>query len=540
MGESFFHQRSWLFWGLAGLAMLLGFQNCGPSGMGTTDQASVDGSVVNSKFAGAPLPIEMNFNQIAFMSCPAPADSSAGLNAVSDPDPLSNPYFTIRAGGFDNSSFVELKGPSGGVGISPAGLSYIKSAISESATPQSQVYFIRSSPRTNNKIPTVAILNRARSKEVPSPVQPAYTVSFLDTLSNQFVAQTLSQGSRADGKSMPASFFSQIAAGRRSFVVDYVAPTPQVVEDIIQGRLLNSNSFFFLGLVDRNLVGQSEQAIRGFAGPDKDFTRRIFGRGYSFRFSNSARSAPGECSGGRYIPCLASGSEGSLASSVREWDLNPDLANNSVAADPVDLTQRNRQVWRCENLLVVRHIDRYYYKARVAFTNQALKPGSPIVFNASVGSVLPKQFRPEAAKAERFYFTNEEEVRNIENAITYSNEALFQPGRWAACPPPSMADLEPSDPKKAMEMRERMQMVRRFLPADLWEVNLNQKCVVPTKKVEDSGARCYAQGEVNVDSYVRYKLTDTSSCGSNKDECPASVSICYRTEKGTSPTTVEE
>lgn len=496
--------------------------------MGTTDQASVDGSVVNSKFAGAPVPVEMNFNQIGFMSCPAPADSSAGMSLNSDPDPLSNPYFTIRAGGFDNSSFVELKGPSGGVGISSAGFSYIQSAISESVTPQSRAYFVRSSPRTNNKIPTVAILNRARSKEVPSPVQPAHTVSFLDTLSNQFVAQTLSQGSRLDGSPQPSSFFSQIPLGRRAFLVDYVAPSPQVVEDIIQGRLLNSNSFFFLGLVDRNLAGQSEQAIRAFAGPDKDFTRRIFGRGYSFRFSNSARSAPADCSGGRYIPCLASGSEGSLASSVREWDLNPDLANTSVAVDPVDLTQRNRQVWRCENLLIVRHIDRYYYKARVAHSNQALKPGSPTAFKAEVGAVLPKQFRPEAAKAERFYFANEQEVSSIENAMNYNNEALFQRGRWAACPPPSMAELEPSDPKLAIQMRERMQIVRRFLPADLWEVNLNQNCVVPTKKAEDLGARCYAQGEVNVDSYVRYRLTDSSSCGSNKDECPASVSICYR------------
>ena len=105
--------------GVAVIAVVVVFQNCGKAGFDTVESASLDG--VNQALAKAPVPLEASLNQLSYMSCPAVASNQT------DPDVLANPYYTLRFGGFSNDTLLAVTdGSSGGVGISKAGLDYVK------------------------------------------------------------------------------------------------------------------------------------------------------------------------------------------------------------------------------------------------------------------------------------------------------------------------------------------------------------------------------------------------------------------------------
>ena len=501
---------------LFSFVLVVFFQNCGQSGFDQVDSASIDGSTVNSKFQSAPVPVSMNFNQIAFMSCPA-----IGQNPR-DPEPLNNPYFTLRGGGFDNDKLLKIRGAAGGIGVSKDAVDYVRNSISSAASPQSIAYFVRSSPHTNNKIPTLAVISRARSKDKPSSLMLA--APFLDVLSNQYFGISLGSAPVASsGVPNKVQFFSQAQFGKRSFIGDLNAADSDSIQRMIDGSELSGNTYFFLGLANAGSVGSPEKAIPSLAGPDGDFTKRLFGRGYTFRFTNRDRKGIDSCEGSPWIPCLKNNTDSYSANAITEYDFNPNSGSSTVAMDPVDLTSKEKQVWNCMNFGIVRHVDRYYNRALQSLSGPQ---GGGNGWSAGPGAVLPKAYVPAPGTAERVYFKSENEVTQVDNSIQWANNpALFQPGRYAACPPQSVTELD------TPEQRDMLQIARRFLPADLWEINLKLRCVVPTRKAESLG-RCYAVGDTDIGTYVRYR-GNAGPCGKDElgrtvDECPAFVSICYR------------
>lgn len=500
---TFFSARA--FGALIGsLLLVTSFQNCSQGGFSSGDESSVSG--VNSKFKAGPLPVEMSFNQIAYMSCPG-----VPTNPV-EADPLQNPYFTLRAGAYDNSNMISFSGPVGGIGISKESLAYVKKSISEAATPQSLGYFVRASPYTNNTIPVATMLLRARSKEKGSDYM--WSAPFLDILSNQLISNQIGAAPvREDGSLDKINFFSQAAYQRRSFMVSLNATNTREVETV-RGAL-RSNTYLMLGLVDSSKASKTSSVIPNLVSPDADFTRRLFGRGYNLFFDNDSRD-PSICDG---VPCLIDNSLGTGKSAVTELDFNPSSVSTSTAVDPIDLTTKEKQAWGCINLRVVRSIDRTFRKAVVA----GVIPNSNITANP--GDILPQHIRP--ANAEEYFFTDQAEVTSVENTSAQKYGSLFVFGRYAACPPQKVEELDVKD-ASGMHQRDLLRIVRRFLPADHFEVNLAQRCIVPKSRTMASAHQCYASKDDNRGTYVRYRLSGGATCGPNNDECAASVSICYR------------
>jgi len=123
----------------------------------------------------------------------------------------------------------------------------------------------------------------------------------------------------------------------------------------------------------------------------------------------------------------------------------------------------------------------------------------------------------------------------ISGTITLGMGANGTDGGTAyACPPEDPADFvisgadTPATIKQKQLYAERLRIIRRFLTADNWEVNMSSNCVVPTAQALQTGA-CYASGDSDQTKYIQYNGVPKTNCGPGMNaECPAKVSFCWR------------
>lgn len=483
------------------VALLLVFQNCAGNfqSTGSSEEASTYGG--DPQLMSAPMPVKFNINQIAYMSCPL-----AGKNTPAA-DHLMNPFFTLRFGAYDNSvlenktSGLTSDQMKGGVGISDDAWKYI---LSRTNAPNGDFVgkFISDSPYTANKRLVMSLINRYRQKDLFTQV--FYAVPMLEILSSSIVkSYMMSATDFSNGTSEKVSFFSQAAMLNRSMSASIFFGARE--SDAAQFRRdLDTTMYMHLGLVDGAFVGNPVDAQlvdTNLVSPDADPTKRLMGRSYQTTFRTSMGQAP--------TLRVDRGWEGpATLVGVTEYDLNPTTAT----ADPINISLRDNQQWASMTLMIVRDVDRKFYKVGTAY--------------------VPKASIESTPNKNEFLFTDMTQLTTVENALAGLNPPTPK-GVHFPCPPMNITDLEAQTTAGA-ELRDKLRIVRRFLPADLWEVNVhpNFMCAVPLPKATSMNYSCHLSGDVSPAKYINYQwnLGFNATCGveANNNECPAVVSIFYR------------
>lgn len=459
-------------------AVIVSFQNCGK---GTTSgMNSGSGGQVNMALKSAPSPVEVSINEISYMSCPM-----SGANSQY-PDPLANPYYRFRFGAFDNSSsnkFLYYKDGDhvGGIGISKEAMDYFRRSTSN-PTPGYISNFLNSSPYSNNMLPVAALIYKDRSPD--SLAWTAMATPFLDNISGSDLNSSLSNAIQLGGKgTKKLNYFPSFQISKRNVIGSLNYGKSEADEILFRQNL--SNQYLFFGFANSTYTMNAASIVQHLSGPDSNVTQRLHGRAFSFDF----------------IPNQA------VISQVHEYDLN------SSSANPTDLTSKEGQIWECLPMTVVRNLDRSYWTTQAAVTvdGVSLAAGSP---------VLPAYIRdPRFGPLTEQRFKDAAEAANVFTFLT-AKFGVIPTGVFYLCP---------SEDPEGMTAQERdlLKIVRRFLPADLYEVNIRQRCVVPKDKAISLGAKCYTNGEADEKSYVVYASTN---CGptSTVGDCAAKANFCWR------------
>lgn len=143
--------------------------------------------------------------------------------------------------------------------------------------------------------------------------------------------------------------------------------------------------------------------------------------------------------------------------------------------------------------------------------------------------VHPLEIKNPVGPLDEHYFTDATDMNNIAASIvakyTTRPPNSGKGGFYYACPsenPLTMTDQE----------RDKLKIVRRFLPAEYFDVNISLECVVPLEKATSTGSKCYASGDENNSFYIQYYNSYNGSpgfdCGPGMNECPAYVSFFWR------------
>jgi hypothetical protein len=191
---------------------------------------------------------------------------------------------------------------------------------------------------------------------------------------------------------------------------------------------------------------------------------------------------------------------------------------NLESSPPQDLTDQN---WDCFSMRIVRPADRINNATGLPFCAQHRAIGA--------GEICPDN-NPTPGDPRT--------VLNTTYAFTTPNLSVIR-GVRVACPTqtiPSLNQLSTFNGVTANWNFIRLQIARRFLPADLFELNTDPHflCAVPLEKATAIG-KCYNSGDTTTDKYIQYSINQDMgngtfrTCGSaGGNECPAFVSICYR------------
>ncbi len=474
----------------SGALVMVSFQNCGQAGFENSSLSSQE-SASNQAYAQAPHPLDVRFNQIAYMSCPRAGTADAGsggavgvtaqggsgaAKTVPSGDLNDYPYFTLRAAGFDNSDLLNSPVAPGGVGFSPEGLEFVRNTLSPAATPQSLAYFLKNSPFTKNKsiVSTILLKNRT-----PQALTPPESKSFpiLEPLSAPAVSSMLTNAPAVEKKgTQKVSFFSQSPTlGLQNFAVSMNFMGDAVKNIRTNFTDANKKAYLFLGYADATSTTSAASIVNSLSGPDNDPVKRLYGKGYELTFSQNKTGF-------------------NSVMDVQEVDL-------SKTDEPVNVSQTEGQAWEClPPLTVVRPVDRIYKLKNDSFVRKT--------------DINAEPSRP-------YFIKNGFQLRKLEAAQFFGQKNPLRMGIQKVCPPQEANDLD------SIEMRDKWRIVRRMLPADLFDLNLKENCVVPTEKALASGQTCYASGDADTGKYIVY---DSSfECGpSPQDECSAFVSVCYR------------
>jgi len=221
--------------------------------------------------------------------------------------------------------------------------------------------------------------------------------------------------------------------------------------------------------------------ITQLASPDSDQYTTVYGRGY--RMSFSARQ-----------PASTDTNQDVLSARAEQIS---DIEEMDMTTKPLtSIRGQEGQNWRCFSLRIVRDSDRINPITGHPFT-------SPGLYNSTDGTVA---------------------------------------GVKRACPVQTIDNMNTTTSVNGVTVAlnmERLQMARRVLPADLWEVNTdpNYMCAVPSATANQQGS-CYASTDTDTSKYIQYSINQTMADGSTKacgsatggNECPAFVSVCYRTQ----------
>jgi hypothetical protein len=217
-----------------------------------------------------------------------------------------------------------------------------------------------------------------------------------------------------------------------------------------------------------------------------DNINTLLGRGYRLRIGTTPM-------GGTY-----SSLEPRFLTGVEEFDISKKPNDN--------LSLSEGQSWDCFSLMIVRHIDR-------------IDPADPMR-------------RPYCAGV-----TDSSTCRGKRDGAGPGGTVID--GVRYVCPSQTITSLNQTVIENGVSValnRIRLDMARRVLPSEYWEVNTdpNHMCAVPSDLALSYG-KCYASGDQDASKFIQYNHVQalpgggSRPCGQNGgNECPAFVSICYR------------
>lgn len=487
-------------------ALIFLFQNCGQAGFENQEFSDSLSSAqdMDPQFKNLPFPYEISVNQIAHMSCPI---SKANPGAQS-------PYFSWKIGAFENPSDV----PSAALNIRPAGLQL---------TSQFQTEWRKVASGFNPSI------QAAKLKEFltqhPIVANHSLQLSFRSTSSPATTLMTLPNGSLApsamflqpvssplmaenflDLPTGPLNIFANAPDFSSRFLeTSLIVPSTYGVPDLAL-RANYDASYMALGFV--NTSGDTAGVALAASGSD---ARYAFGKGYRIHFGKA----------NPHVGTLEYPTSDSLAI-VEEQDLQTGYNTPGVA-------------WDCSyRFKIVRNADRFknvYLKNHFTKTSSG---GQLVCPTATVTSdycaspidpafgIHPSKFPNSLCPANRKLFLNTPHCDE--------NYAF-------ACPPEPYVE-NPNSPHviergdgvyhSGHPVRPAiLHALRRFLPANQWDINVSRRCIVP--KFDDN--TCYQNPPIVYDEQffpgaaANPNIGQYAGCGVNGQyQCAAYLTLCVR------------
>jgi hypothetical protein len=475
------------------------FQNCGTPGFEREADGGLFGitssqTSTRSRFTQAPFPLEYNLNYFSYMSCPM-----AGEASKNEPSFLNRPFFSIRAGAYDNMDYAAEFGlPSSlsyfersarlqaGIRIRPEFVTHLKNQFKRSdAGIKSEV--LRDKLTQQSFQPSIALVNIERSRmqggfgwdySLISPILVDLSDSrFLSTLSKAPVISTPFEYKRL-------SHFATLDPANRSIVASMSWGKGESDHRLF-ARELRNNLMVTAGFSEVGSDNITQLLDGNFS--DVDNVNTLAGRGYRLRLSaNPAQGGSMTALEARFLI------------DVEELDLSKKPYQNISVSEG--------QSWDCFSLMIVRHIDRI---------DPADSLGRPYCWNQPDGTLC----------------------RGKRDGAGPDNTVID--GVRYACPSQTVASLNATVVENGVNVRRnriRYDMARRVLPAEYFEVNTdpNHMCVVPSDLAFSYG-KCYASGDNDPSKFIQYNVIQalpgntSRPCGQEGgNECPVYVSICYR------------
>lgn len=479
------------------------FQNCGKSGFqkGAVDSSSAMSGAFNSAAsadskASAVFPVKANFNQIGYMSCPA-----AGAKPSDTVDPFADPFFNVRAGAYDNTRFAAVFPVNGlsdaeikdrlvaGVGLTKEFNDYIDKSY---RNPQGEdrktalSLALTGSPYAEYQLAAGLINENNHRSTAQGDFGFDYSLmtGLLDSIGDsRLMLSYLKQPILDDNANQRQSFFGNLERGSQSMTASFSFGSNEVdIRDLtsdLAGNLVLNLGYTYPG---------ENTEITQFLSPDgtdeKAIGKKLYGRAYKLGFSyewpgtNKVR-----------MPVM-------FPSGVTELDMTQTDDNKA------NLSLLEGQEWDCFALRIVRHIDR-------------INPATKRPYS------IPGTYAIRTA--------NNVEIPNVKVAcptqrVDAHNATYTDSG--------NVTHTAARGIERPLN-KVRLQMARRFLPAELWELNTDPDylCAVPTEHAMDRGT-CYASGDRDSSKFIQYDhdMKGKMPCGQGGNECPAYVTICYRTK----------
>lgn len=513
--------------------VLLFFQNCGKAGMEGDDFSSLLAETPDEKkFKEAPFPFDVSINQIAYMTCPVAKKSRAMGEDV------DSPFFNMRVGAFDNRSLASrfpvafgatatgqdrtarLKA---GVSLSKPFINYIKTQFAPrlaNAKPEDEKRLIRDAVMNTKykfQLSSGFVYQQRNALGFAFTQQDAKAIlAPLTTLNmaNQLV-DTEDLGTFGREK---VNTVTGVDLPERSFVSSInIADNPDKATQL-RGALLSTE--FQVGFTRPELAGDVFM-LEAPSGQDNSYA--MYGKSYRVLPRNiwpgrvdRMMSGSGIVSMGG-IPSIHS----EFLSDVQEWET---LSRGA----PRNVSQAEGHRWSCFALMIVREVDR-----RDPITGKIFDPGA---YEDSISQRNCKLWGPTSAQCLN-------KLKFYDFQLTATSPII--PAAKVACP---IQEIGSATRYGSLNYqadgglnRMRLEIARRFLPAEYWDINTHPEymCAVPRTTVQGRG-ECYASGDFNGGSYIFYsqsgvELGNAVSCGRDaisgqtQKECPAFVSICYRT-----------
>lgn len=521
------------------ISLLFFFQNCGKAG---TDGSSTDSSSQLlaltpevKKYKAAPFPYDVNVNQIAYMTCPAVAKSpSIGT------EDLDTPFFTLRAGAFDNrplairypNLFTGVAGLTeaektqrlkAGIGLRKEYIDYMRNQfaarLAAKQDPAAELKIILKNALLNSPF-NLRLANgfvfRQRSAngfafdaeftDVKPILQPLKDNLMIDQM---LVADIPAQGGTE--KLNYVDYMDDIAF--RSFVTSLALAKSEVHKEKVRSAV-GYDSQLTIGFTDDD----EDMTVFDLKSPDDENNKSLYGK--SYRLTLSA-AWPGRIDYDGATPTNTIRKDQDFVAQntgITEVYTQGIDGTTGRARFEVDNTELEQQQWECFSLMIVREVDRR------ASNGMFIDPDRDQSLWTTVNGVARKNK----------YF----DYRATETSALVS-------GVKTACPPQEVGSASRTGSLNYTAdgglARLRLELARRVLPAEFWDVNTNPEymCAVPRKTVQGFG-QCYQSGDFNGSQYIMYvpgvvqEANRNVECGINsftgevQKECPAFVNICYR------------
>jgi hypothetical protein len=501
---------------LSATVLLFFYQNCGKAGFEGqefNDLSSVQS--IDPRLANLPFPYKVSVNQIAFTSCPI-------VNA--GPETSTSTYFTWKVGAFDNNPQSFQLAPAG-LQINPkfqTEFAKVASTYSPDMQPvklKEALMFLPSVADTKLQL-SFRSPNRTRTDLMAMPtfdanVRNAPVSSFMTPVSSNAVADAFKAL-----PTTPINFFQ----GAENFSERALATTLNIPSSMgaYQSLLYTTYSSHYLTL---GFMKTDATSTDGLAGPSSD-PQSAYGVAFVPRFG---RSNPFHSFSGEPVQAPFEDSLDGLA------EVDPETNANVPAG------------WDCKyRFKIVRPADAYktvYRGANNFDLVNGVCPGGGLNAAVEKGCYLNNGNSQFALPASTFNLGG-----NCPSNRTPRTSGNYCIERYAyACPsepyavPTGANEIAQTTPYRRgdgvygsatePERPQLLNALRRFLPADKWEINVSQRCVVPKN---DNNA-CYGNNNIVYDETF-FPGNDANAtvgmyagCGvDGQPPCAAYLTLCVR------------